>query len=449
MKILTLALVFAVLSVVKPMFAHSETNDVQAAGKRFIDLLARRDFDGAFAQFDEKMKSALPLTKLRETWDNFQKQAGRFEKQTRSQAEKYGTYDIALVTCKFEHTPLDAKVVFDAQGQVAGLFFSPSKPPPGPDRLPFYAKTNAFSEKEVKVGRGEWILPGTLTLPNEGGAHLPAVVLVHGSGPNDRDETIGPNKPFRDIAWGLATKGIAVLRYEKRTKEHGQKFLAAGGITVKEETIDDAVLAVAELRTTDRIDPKRVFVLGHSLGGMIAPRIGQADPVPTGLIIMAGATRPLEDLILEQTRYILSLDNEKSPEAEKKLAEMEADVQKVKKLTAADSSSTNLVLGAPAKYWLDLRSYDPPMVAKTLGLPMLILQGERDYQVSMADFDRWKKALTSAPKVTFKLYPKLNHLFIAGQGKSKPAEYEIAGHVSEEVIQDMAAWIRSLAETTK
>jgi dienelactone hydrolase len=270
------------------------------------------------------------------------------------------------------------------------------------------------------------------------------VVLVHGSGPNDRDETVGANKPFRDLAWGLATKGVAVLRYEKRTREHADKFKAEvlAQLTVKEETIDDAMSAVTQLRAADGLDPRRIFVLGHSLGGMVAPRIGQADPKLAGLIILAGANRPLEDLMVEQTRYLLSLNGNPSAEAQVKLDKLIVEAAKVKSLTEADASSPALLLHAPAAYWLDLREHDPLAIVKGLKQPLLILQGGRDYQVTEVDFNRWNEALGAQPNVTFKRYPKLNHLFMAGEGKSTPDEYEEPGHVAEAVVTDLAEWLK-------
>jgi dienelactone hydrolase len=389
------------------------------------------------------MRTALPEPKLRETWQTLQAQAGPFQKQLGARATKLAGYDVVLVTCQFKQMALDAKVVFDAKRRVAGLFFVPSHPAANASEPPPYAHTNAFQEKEFIVGRGEWQLPGTLTLPTTGGP-WPAVVLVHGSGQNDRDETVGANKPFRDLAWGLATKGIAVLRYEKRTKEHADKFKSEvlGQLTVKDETIDDALSAVTELRATDDLDPKRIFVLGHSLGGMVAPRIGQADPNLAGLIILAGATRPLEDLMVEQTRYLLSLSGKPSAEAQVQLDQLLVEAAKVKKLTDADTSSPALLLHAPAAYWLDLREHDPLAIAKGLKQPLLILQGGRDYQVTEVDFNRWKAALGAQPNVTFKLYPKLNHLFLAGEGKSTPDEYEEPGHVAEAVVTDLAEWLK-------
>jgi dienelactone hydrolase len=271
------------------------------------------------------------------------------------------------------------------------------------------------------------------------------VVLVHGSGPGDRDQSLGPNKPFRDLARGLASRGVAVLRYEKRTRQHGAKIASAGAasqFTVKEETVDDAVAAVRLLRATPGIDPKRIFVLGHSLGGMLAPRIATAAASQVaGLIIMAGAVRSLEQSILDQTRYLAKADGTISPDEQKQITALEQLVASVKTLKPTDPPLAAAGAGAPASYWIDLRGYDPPAAAAAVKLPMLILQGGRDYQVTPDDFAKWKAALGTRSDVALKLYPALNHLFIAGSGASLPAEYMVAGHVDESVVRDIAEWV--------
>jgi fermentation-respiration switch protein FrsA (DUF1100 family) len=444
MKTLRLILLAAFVAFAIPPFrGWAATADAGGLGEQFVDLLAKGDFAGAAAHYDKAMQTALPEPKLRDTWRSVEAQAGRFKKRLHTRMAKVGGYDVALVTCDFERAKLDVKVVLNAKGEVSGLFFLPATAEVDSSKPPSYAHTNAFREKDFTVGSGEWQLPGTLTLPaSKSSGPCPAVVLVHGSGPNDRDETVGASKPFRDLAWGLASKGVAVLRYEKRTKEYATRFITEKlPITAREETIDDAVSAVSQLRKTEGIDPKRVFVLGHSFGATEAPRIGQADPEIKGLILMAGATRPIEDMIVEQTRYILSLRGELSAADQKKVSDLETKVAEIKKLTPADANSARFLLNAPPAYWLDLRAHDSVAEAKTLKQPLLILQGGRDYQVTPAQFEDWKKGLQASANVTFKLYPELNHLFIAGKGKSTPQEYEKGGFVAEQVVSDIADWI--------
>ncbi len=256
-------------------------------------------------------------------------QVGAFKEQGPARREQMQGYEIVLITCSFEKTMLDARVVFDKAGKIAGLGFVPPAPPVKYEP-PAYADPAKFEETEVTVGSGEWALPGTLTMP-KGAGPFPGLVLVHGSGPNDRDETLGPNKPFKDLAWGLATRGIAVLRYDKRGKVHGKKILAdpklEAAMTVKDETIDDALAAAALLQKAKGVDPKRVFILGHSLGGFLMPRIAlAAEPLRiAGFISMAGLTRPLDDTIVRQMTYLYGLaGNTLSDDDKKKLEDIKA-----------------------------------------------------------------------------------------------------------------------------
>lgn len=440
-SLLALGLLFIIIGRPTPLRSQvqDETANLIAAARSFVDLLVKKDFTAAVATFDDTMKTAIPEAKLQETWNAVLAQVGAFKQATRTRTEKRGAYTIVTVTSEFQNSTLDIRVVFDQSKRVAGLFFAPAT---NTDYTPpAYVKSDAFREKEVTIGTNEWALPGTLTTP-AGAGPFPAVVLVHGSGPNDRDETVGGNKPFKDLAWGLASKGVAVLRYEKRTKQHGAKLASIRAFTVKDEVLDDALAAVELLRKTEGIDAKRIFVLGHSLGGMLVPRIGRLDPNIAGLIALAGATRPLEDVIPEQLAYIFSVDGSISPEEQKQLDQAKEQAAKVKALKPEDANSSAIVFSAPVSYWLDLRGYNPPETAKDLKQPLLILQGERDYQVTMEDFKRWNAALATKSNVTFKSYPSLNHLFIAGTGRSTPSEYDQAGHVDAQVIEDIAAWIK-------
>jgi dienelactone hydrolase len=403
-------------------------------------MLSKGDFNNVLTKFDPNIKSTITTAKLQNMWKTVTDQYGPLKSQIRIGVSSDQGYQIIVISCQFEKAILDAEIVYNSSNQVSGLWFGPSKTTYQP---PSYVKSNAFTEVSITVGTGEWSLPGTLTMP-KGAGPFPVVVLVHGSGPLDRDETIGVNKPFRDLAGGLASRGIAVLRYEKRTKQYSSKIAPIiKQMTVKEETIDDAVAAVARIRKTVGIDSQKVFVLGHNLGGMLLPRIATIDPKIAGLIIMAGATRPLEDVILEQTTYVCSLKEKPSSDEQKELELIKQKVAKVKDANLlAAANEDDLPFGIPAGYWLDLKKYNATETAKGLKQRMLILHPDRDYQVTSADFQGWRDALSSHSNVEFKRYPTLNHLFIEGTGKSTPAEFIKPGHVAEFVINDIAAWVK-------
>jgi dienelactone hydrolase len=409
--------------------------------QEFVGLLLRFDFPSATAKFDDQMKAALSESQLQESWQNLIKEAGVLLQIDVERTSEVENYWIVIIRCHFQRAIIDVQLVFNDQQQISGLNFIPTQMEYHP---PDYVTEAAFHEEEVTIGQGPWALPGTLTLP-DGPTPFPGVVLVHGSGPNDRDETIGPNKTFRDLAWGLATKGIAVLRYDKRTFAHAKKFTPeiVDKLTAKEEVLDDALLAIRLMRQQPEIDPKRVFMLGHSLGATVAPRLGQMDPELAGIIIMAGITRPLEDTILDQFTYLYHLSGDITDPQKAELEALEVKVDRVKDLKIGDQiSSQELPLGISVAYWLDLRTHNTVDAAKTLKMPVLVLQGGRDYQVLAAvDFQRWKDALKDRDNVTFELFPELNHLFIEGEGESTPQEYLVEGHVAEEVIDTIAQWI--------
>ena len=417
----------------------ADPDTLETRARTFVARLNKGEYDSATKEFDDAMSKALPPDKLKAMWEGITKQVGAFQKQEKARDEKAGPYDLVFVTCKFEKMALEVKVVFDKDKKISGLNILPAQ---DADRFPppAYAKKDAFTEATVKIGSGEWVLPGTLTLP-KGDGPFPAVVLVHGSGPQDRDETIGRLKPFRDLAWGLASKGVAVVRYEKRTREHPLKSATTKNFTVKDETIDDALSAAALLRTTAKIDSKRVFIVGHSQGAMMAPRMALTDMALAGIVLMAGPSRPLEDLILEQTDRGLS-DKASKPDFELKILEtLRAIATKVKEGKLTPETPPAELMGMSPGYWLSIVGYRPPTDAVKLKLPILILQGEADLQVTMTDFEGWKKAMAGRQNVTLKSYPKLSHFFTPSDGKGDPKEVAKIAHIPEEVVNDIAAWI--------
>ncbi len=287
-------------------------------------------------------------------------------------------------------------------------------------------------------------LPGTLTVP-KGDGPFPAVVLVHGSGPNDRDETVASVKPFRDLAEGLALRGIAVYRFDKRTYVYGAQLADDKDITLEDETIVDAVNAVQLLAGQEKIDKDRIFVLGHSLGGNAIPAIAQ-DLEQTGLkaggfIMLAASPRPLDELMREQYDFLYSLMPEITEEQQAEKDEVFAELDKLKDLEGLSEDDT--VLGVYSTYWKWLAQYDAMETAKEMTAPCLLLQGEEDYQVTMEDFNIWQEALGDKENFEMKSYPGLTHAFTPGQKTEGANVYARAAKVDEQVIEDIAAFILS------
>jgi len=353
---------------------------------------------------------------------------GAVEKIGDPSTRKLGPVSVVTIPVKFASQNINFQFGVSEAGQITAIFRAPA--PPEWQR-PAYSKPEAFREREVTVGEGEFKLPGTLSVP-AGGKRVPGVVLVATAGPQDRDETIGGVKDFKDLAEGLASRGIAVLRYEKRTRQY-PSVARSPNYTVEKETVDDAALAAALLRSQPEVNPQKVFVLGHGMGGYLAPRIAAADGKLAGLILMAANARPLEDVLLEQAIYLGATG--------RRLEEIKLGVAKVKALDPADTDAPPM-LGLPATYIISLKDYDPVGDALKLGLPILILQGDRDFEATAKDdLSLWKTGLASRKDAAFREYPTLNHLMVAGEGKSTGEDYRIPGHIAPEVIDDIAKWV--------
>jgi dienelactone hydrolase len=408
--------------------------DAEAVGRAVVDELSKSNFDAAEARFDSTMAKAMPVAALKDLWSKLGEQVGEFKSIERVKVVPVDNDHMALVTCAFAKARIDLKFSVTGDGYINGFFVAPAetaldwKPPT-------YANPKQFEEKPVQVGSSP-ALPGVLTLPLSKGPY-PVVVFVHGSGPNDADETIGSIKVFKDLAWGLAGQGIASLRYDKRTK-----VAPKGVLTVQQEVIDAVQAAVTLLKARPEIDASRIIVVGHSQGAYLAPRIGKTVPGVAGLVMLAGCTRPEEELWVEQLTYLASLDP-----SDKKLPQIIEDTKKAKVMVEDPALKPGQMLKLPiggtmpSDYFIDLRGYKPAEVAAALKMPMFVVQGGRDYQVTVTDFEGWKRTLKDRADVKLQLYPDLNHAMTAGKGKSMPSEYEQPTHVDEHLVHDLADWV--------
>lgn len=296
------------------------------------------------------------------------------------------------------------------------------------------------NEKKIQIGEGDNKVDGLLTLP-EGVENPPVIILVQGSGQSDMNETIGKgeNKPFKDIAQGLAEEGIATIRYNKRYYQYPK--LAPKDLTVQDEILNDVNSAIEFAYNNEEVNNNKIYVLGHSQGGMVAPEIAKNNNKVTGIISLAGTPRKLEDVILDQNKDALDKMTDKT-EAEKTamLDEVKTEINKIKVLNPNDDQTT--ILGINSEYWVSLNNLNTPEVVKSLEIPMLFLQGDADFQVYKdVDFKAWQDILEGKDNATFISYPELNHLFMKTNGKSDITEYDTKGTVDAKVISDIAQWV--------
>jgi hypothetical protein len=272
--------------------------------------------------------------------------------------------------------------------------------------------------------------PAVLSLPKNP-AHVPVVVMLAGSGPMDRDETIGPNRPFRDIAWGLAERGVATLRFDKRTYAFPKSYKG----TLDSESIDDGVDAVTFAGTLPEIDRNRVYVLGHSLGGLAAIYVGERVPV-AGIVLMATAGRPMDHVIRDQVKELMAGQDE--TRQQETLKQQDAIMAKVRAGTATAAE----LQGQPPDAIRDMIVRDPIVELKKTRAPLLVLKGGRDAQVFQADFDALAEVAATRPGSVSTLFPGLTHIFTPSDGTAAPVRAILQpGHVSPEVIDAIAAWI--------
>ncbi|MBS0227043.1 MAG: alpha/beta fold hydrolase [Proteobacteria bacterium] len=412
-----------------PAFAATDTP--QAIAAKLLDRLDAGQYEQAETMLNTQMQQRVPADKLKAVWQSLPPAGKRDAPQL---SQQNGT-QVIKQTLHRGKTAWTFTVAVDAQGKVSGMFVQPQQSATPIAAVPADA---GYSEREVSVGAEGHPLGGTLSMP-KGNGPFPAVVLVHGSGPNDREETIGSNHVFTDIARGLAAQGIAVLRYEKRTHARPQDF-KDGIVTIDSETTDDAVATVKTLAAMPGIDPKRVFVFGHSLGAMMAPRIATRAGNVAGVIELSGPARKLVDIIPYQQRYMAKLQGKSDdPQTLAAIAKIEADIAAIRGNAKPDATA----LGMRVDYWRSVDTVDPVTDNTSLRIPALLLHGDRDFQVPMEDWATLQRAFGNDKRFTMKLYPSLNHLGIAGTGTPSVAEYAQPGHVDTRLIADVATWIKA------
>jgi dienelactone hydrolase len=418
-----LSVAFLALAIIPATRCAAKADATDALVNRFFAAVRDGDYTSATKHFSARMKALSPQG-LKGSWIQVYADEGPllswkiFEHLTLTNDR-----DEIRVQLKFHRSTAYSAIVVNPQtGEITSVLFKL------PVTMPPYSDPAKFHSEDVTVGA--YKLPGTLTIPN-GKGPFSAVVMLQGSGPNDRDETVGSNHPFADIAEGLSSRGIVVLRYDKRT--YATRIVDPMKATVDTEVIEDAVAAVQMLRARRDVAADRVFIIGHSLGAMLAPEIAKKAAPVAGIVMLAPSGRKLPQLIVEQARIL----GQASPV---QLTEIE---QQADELSAHKMPATGTFFNTPASYFYDLDARDEVAIARSLDLPILILHGSRDYQSVDDDIRDWQSGLKGDAKVRVETMPSLNHLFIADSGKPGPAGYFAPAHVDVSVIGTIASFIEN------
>ena len=308
-------------------------------------------------------------------------------------------------------------------------------------------------EERIIVGEGtQYPLKGCLTLPTDVSNPVPAVVFVHGSGSSNMDEKVGKLTPFRDLAHGLAAHGIASIRYDKRSFAHGFKMLRDKSltITVKEETVEDAILATELLRGDPRIDSDRIFIIGHSMGAMLAPRIDKEGGNYRGLILLAGTPRRLEEVIIEQNNEVLAgMKGLLRRLVEKQIQKLNGTFDGLYEMSDEEAKAKKMGGGVTLYYFKEMGERPVESYLARLDKPILVMQGGKDFQVKAdTDFRMYKKILANHSNASLILSENLNHAFVPsvyGSSSKAKQEYGVEQHIGENVIADIARWIQRVS----
>lgn len=441
---LSAALLLIGLTACSSKVSEFDEDKLISLARSQVDDMIAGDFKSTAGNFNPNIAKQLDEAGVKSAWDSTVAELGKHIGEHSISNEVNSDMFVVKIIEEYEHNGLIVTIVYDVENMIAGinLNYEIIKKEP--------ITTDTFEEIAVTVG-DEFPLDGILTLP-KGVEKPPVVLLVHGSGASDKNETIYANVPFEDIAHALANQGIATLRYDKRFFTYPNLATELGvDLTLEDEVLEDVNFALDILENDTRVDNSRIYLLGHSLGGGLTPYIASQNDTIKGIISMAGTLKPLYEISYDQNKVIEKAalqgeyDKATTKTIEKQMEQVEKDIL-ILRGDLTNIPNDQILLGIPAGYQKSAKEFAGENYIEDIAIPILILQGDADFQVSAdTDFTLWEETLADRDNVTFKLYENLNHLMMKTNGKYDVSEYQIKGIVSENVINDIVDFINDEA----
>lgn len=411
-------------------------DNIESVGKEFTLDILTEDYQRleSLYPYTSEMKDIILTDETKKNIIFHNLDLGEVEKIDEPYVYIYGTSRYVMVPIEASLQNINLMISFNNENEIVGFSYEEYKKH---DLAETRTIPDDIEEEEISFYSDGQVTSGTFTKPT-GKNNYPLVILVHGFGPSDRDLSIFDNKPFQDIAWGLAQSGIASYRYDKRTYI-SENESDISSFTVYEETINDAVSAANMAKELGGVDPNRIYVLGFSQGGYLIPRISELLPDAAGYILVSSPAEHVKDYLKEQYEYLAMEDGQISLLEHDSINQISKDIAMLD--TPHQISSSEKVQGFHKNYWIDLNTYNPLQVASKITVPVLLLHGERDYQVTNKQYNLWQDAFLESENWTFKSYPALNHFMMKGEGNSYSDEYKEKNNVDEQVIQDIANFV--------
>jgi uncharacterized protein len=406
-------------------FAQAE----KELSQKFVNyIFVEKDYKGAQLLFDESLHTQVTEILLQNTSTTLQNQLGNYINIIEINQEKIDSTNIVYAYTKFKNANLDIKLVFNTVQKMMGFFIVPHK---------------EFEQNDIKnsliIPNSNYPIYGELGLPVSENKKVLAI-FIHGSGPQDKDGSIFENKPYKDIASGFSKRGITSYRFDKKSFSYPEYF-KDDNYTIDDEVCNDVYTIVDYFKNDSIYKTYKIILVGHSMGGMLLPRM--ADSLKNsinGIVMLSANSMSFCDVINYQLKYLYAI--QPSIELKKQMTELKTKLEYLNSKAFNLQSDKNLLpLNLPASYWNSILNYNQIKMASRLVMPALIIQGGRDYQVNTKNFKLWKKSLKNKGNVTFKIYPLLNHILLEGNSKSTPSEYQIKSKVPDYFINDISNWI--------
>lgn len=400
----------------------SEEQDYVELSKKLAKDLSEGKIDTTTALFSDATRQQLSDDMMKQVLEQMKEQMGAFKelKETTQQAQMGMTVTVTRMV--YEKSEVDLTLAFNKEGKLDGILFQPAQ-----DEVIEPQETDAYAETSIKVGEHE--LDGMLTMPKNA-EKPPVVILIQGSGQHNMNEGSGETATFNELAHGLAERGIATIRYNKRFFQLPE-LAGDNNYSVEAEILEDADAAVKLAKGyVDEGKASSIFVMGHSLGGCVAPSIAQRNSDVKGIISLAGTSRDLIEVIIDQLSAQLE---DAESDAQKNM--IQAELDKAAKMQEG-SDKDAILLDWGSNYYDSLKALKIGETAKSLDIPMLFLQGKEDVQVyADKDFPLWQETLKDKSNCTYKLYDGLGHFFS-----------DEDGHFNKTVLDDTAEFIKNSEE---